>query len=113
MHRQMDIFDFVEKPPDDEQKPLRTQFEQLFEKVKNPVMLCANCLCQYCANNEEEVWHKVKPEEIQEPCLNCDKCKIYGGDCQFQSQRKEYCTDFVISDYAVEKNRKRINLVKK
>ncbi len=46
MEGQMDIFDFIEKP--------RTQFEQLFEKIKDPVMLCVNCLCQYCANNVEK-----------------------------------------------------------
>ena len=33
MDRQMDIFDFIEKPPESEQKPPRTQFEQLFEKA--------------------------------------------------------------------------------
>lgn len=43
MDRQMDIFDFIEKPPESEQRPPRTQFEQLFERVRDPVCLCANC----------------------------------------------------------------------
>jgi hypothetical protein len=25
--------------------------------------VCVNCLCMKCANNVEEVWHKVKQEE--------------------------------------------------
>ena len=80
MFWQMNIFEFIEKPPESKQKSLRTQFEQLFEKVNCPVILCANCLCKYCTNNVEEVWSKVKPEEMQEPCFNCDECRIYSGD---------------------------------
>lgn len=113
MYRQMDIFEFIEKTPESEQKQPRTQFEQLFEKVKCPVMLCVNCLCQYCVNNVEEVWGKVKPEEMQEPCFNCDECRIYSGDCQLQNQQRVECMNFVMSDYGAAKNRKRITLIKK
>ncbi len=42
MYRQMNIFEFIEKPPESKQKSPRTQFEQLFEKVNCPVILCAN-----------------------------------------------------------------------
>ena len=34
---------------------------QLLYKIDNPVTLCANCACQYCANNVEELWNKVQP----------------------------------------------------
>lgn len=111
MDRQMDIFDFIEKPPESEQKPPRTQFEQLFEKVNNPVFLCANCLCEYCVNNAEQSLEKVKPGEMQEPCLNCDECRIYSGNCRLKSQRKEECAKFVMSDYGARRNRKRFRVI--
>lgn len=43
MYQQMDIFDFIEKPPgcvppERDPPPYRTQFEQLFEKVRDPVL---------------------------------------------------------------------------
>ena len=113
MHRQMDIFDFIEKPPESEQRPPRTQFEQLFEKVRDPVCLCANCLCEFCVNNAEQSLDRVKPGEMQEPCFNCDDCRAYDGDCRKQYQRKEECSEFVMSDYGARRNRKRIRLVKK
>ena len=87
MHRQMDIFDFIEKPPESKLKPPLTQFEQLFEKVRNPVCLCANCLCEFCVNNAEQSLDRVKPGEMQEPCFNCDDCRAYDGDCRKQYQR--------------------------
>lgn len=113
MNRQMDIFDFIEKAQESEQEPPRSQFEQLFEKIKDPVMRCANCLCQYCVNNVEEIWNKVKPEEMQEPCFNCDECRVYDGDCQKQNQQKEECVKFFMSDYGAKRNRKRIKVIKK
>lgn len=119
MYRQMDIFDFIERPPECdkpsvcEQTLSRTQLERLFEKAKDPVLCCANCLCQYCVNNAEELWGKVKPEEMQEPCFICDECRIYNGDHKFRNQRKEECENFVMSDYGTGKNRKRIKLIKK
>ena len=110
MYRQMDIFEFIEKSPESEQKPPRTQFEQLFEKVRDPVIKCANCLCQYCVNNAEG--DKVKLGEMQTPCFICDECRTYDGDCRKQDQCKEECLEFVISDYGVRRNRKRIRLIK-
>ena len=112
MDRQMDIFDFIEKPPESEQQPPRTQFEQLFERVKGPVSLCANCLCEYCVNNVEQSRDKVIQGEMLEPCFNCDECRIYSGDCRLRSQKKEECTNFVMSDYGARRNRKRIKLIK-
>ncbi len=111
MYQQMNIFDYIQKPSESVQELPRTQFEQMFEKVKNPVMLCANCLCRYCANNVEEVWDKVKPEEIKEPCFNCDDCLVYTGDSKHWEHNKEKCMDFIISDYGAVQNRKRIKLV--
>lgn len=112
MHRQMDIFDFIEKPPESEQRPTQTQFEQLFEKVRDPVCLCANCLCEFCVNNAEQSLDRVKPGEMQEPCFNCDDCRAYDGDRRKQNQRKEDCAEFVMSDYGARRNRKRIKLIK-
>lgn len=111
MKGQMDIFDFIEKT---EEKPaeLRQNIpSQLLYKVNNPVLLCANCVCNYCVNNEQEVWNKVKPEEVIEPCFNCDECRIFTGDCREKIQSKEYCDKFVISDYGAAQNRKHIKLI--
>ena len=113
MYRQMDIFDFIEGYPESEPKPPRIQFEQLFEKVRDPMCLCTNCLCEYCVNNVEQSRDKVKPGEMQEPCFNCDECRVYDGDCRRQNQRKEECVKFVMSDYGARRNRKRIKLIKK
>ena len=112
MYRQMDIFDFIEKLPESEQKPPQTQFEQLFEKVKDPVFPCANCLCEYCVNNAEQSLEKVKQGEMQEPCFNCDGCRVYSGDCMLKNQRKEDCANFVMSEYGAQRNRKRIRIIK-
>lgn len=109
MDRQMDIFDFIEKPPESVQKPPQTQFEKLFEKIRDPVAKCANCLCQYCANNVEG---DIKPGEMQEPCFNCDDCREYDGECRKKNQRKEECAEFVMSDYGARRNRRRIKLIK-
>ncbi len=103
MHGQMDIFDFIEKP--------RTQFEQLFEKVEDPVMLCVNCLCQYCANNVEEIWDKVKPEEIQESCFNCDECRIFTGTVEHREDACENCHKFILSEYGADRNRKKFKII--
>ena len=112
MDRQMDIFDFIEKPPGYEQSPFQTQFEQLFEKIRDPVIQCANCLCRYCVNNAEEVWNTVQPEEVQEPCFICDECRVYNGGCRLRKQRKEECVNFVMSDYGARRNRRRFKIVK-
>ncbi len=94
MEGQMDIFDFIEKP--------RTQFEQLFEKIKDPVMLCANCLCQYCANNVEEIW---------ESCFNCDECRTFTGQAGHREHLLECCNKFVLSEYGAERNRKKFKVI--
>lgn len=101
----MEIFDFIKEP--------KTLFEKIFEKVNNPVFLCANCLCQYCANNAEEVWNKVKPGEMQIPCFNCEECCIWSGECRHRQQAKENCVEFVLSDYGAERNRKKIRKLRK
>lgn len=108
MYQQMNIFDFIERPPESKQMPSRTQFEQLFEKVRDPACICVNCLCEFCANNVEQSLDRVKSEEIQEPCFNCDECRVYSGDCLKQYQRKEECAEFIMSDYGAERNRKKI-----
>lgn len=112
MYRQMDIFDFIEKLPENQQVPPQTQFEQLFRKVKDPVSLCTNCLCNYCVNNVEQTCDKVKPGEMQEPCFNCDECREYSGESQFANQRKEECPNFVMSDYGARRNRKQFRLIR-
>lgn len=84
MQRQMDIFDYMEKP--------KTLFEQIFSKVQNPVVECTNCLCQYCTHNAEEIHHAVKWAEAAEPtCFNCDECYTYTEDTINKSQAKEDC----------------------
>ena len=61
---QMDIFDFIEKPEEQSVEQSPNIPRQLLYKVKNPVLRCVNCVCQYCVNNEEEVWDKVRPDEV-------------------------------------------------
>lgn len=114
MYKQMNMFDFIEALPEIELSPARphTQFEHLFEKVKDPVCLCANCLCQYCANNVEQSQDRVKSGEMLEPCFNCDECKLYSGEKHLISQRRKECLNFVMSDYGASKNRKRFQLIK-
>lgn len=114
MYEQMNIFDFIENPnpPKQVEIPHQTQFEQLFEKVRDPVFLCTNCLCEYCVNNAEQSTDKVKAGEMQEPCFNCDECKVYDGDSRKLNQRKEECKKFIMSDYGARRNRKRIKLIK-
>lgn len=89
----------------------KTQFEQIFKKLRDPVCLCSNCLCEFCLNNAEQATEKAKLEEMQEPCLNCDGCRVYDGDSRKQDQRKEECEKFIISDYGVRINRKKIRRI--
>lgn len=103
MEGQIDIFVFIEKS--------KTQFERLFEKIKDPVLQCANCLCQYCANNVEEIWDKVKPEELRESCFNCDDCRTFTGRGDHREHLREYCHKFVLSEYGAERNRKKFKAV--
>ncbi len=100
----------LDEPP--EQQPDKTKFEQLFQKLNNPVCQCTNCLCQYCTHNVEELYYTIKPEEAaEEPCFNCNDCRIYSGDSRQKNQRKKECTDFIMSDYGAQRNRKRFKVV--
>ena len=116
MHRQMDIFDFIEKPLGhgkyEELPGHKTMIQQIFGRVNNPVLRCANCLCNYCVNNAEELYRKVMPEEVKEACFTCDGCYEYSGDCRHKSQIKEDCERFVISEYGAKWNRRKLKLVK-
>lgn len=105
MYRQIDIFDFIEKPS--EEPCTQTLFERIFEKINNPVSRCANCLCQYCTHNAEELYHTVKLEEAaEEPCFNCDECREYSGEPQHRICRKEECENFILSEYGANRVRK-------
>lgn len=111
MYEQMKIFDFIDGPPDN-QAP-KAQFDQIFQKVSDPVTKCANCLCQYCTRNVEELYNTVKLEEVPEnPCFNCDTCKAYTGEVTHKFCNMENCKNFIISDYGVRQNRKLFKLVK-
>lgn len=116
MDGQMDIFDFIERPEELTQSTApaqpETMFEQLFAKIKNPVMRCANCLCHYCTHNVEELYDTVKPQEVAEPpCFVCDECRTYSGDCMDREQAREECNSFVMSDYGANRNRKRFQII--
>lgn len=112
MYRQMDIFDYIDKAP--EEPPQRTLFERLFYKIKDPVLLCANCLCNYCTCNIEAPRDRVKPEEsrVAEPCFNCDECRQYTGTQSYEFCCREDCDNFIMSDYGAKQNRKRFTIVK-
>lgn len=112
MDRQMDIFDFIDKPP--EAPPQRTLFEQIFQKIKDPVLLCANCLCNYCTCNVEASYDRIRPEEarVADPCFNCDECRQYTGESVHKLCRREDCDNFIMSDYGAERNRKRFRILK-
>lgn len=90
----------------------RTLFEQIFPVISNPVSYCANCLCQYCVRNAEELYNTVKLEEAaDESCFICDVCKEYTGEVQHKICRKMDCINFILSDYGAKRNRKRIKLI--
>lgn len=112
MYKQMDIFDFIERPQEPERREDKTLFERLFVKVHDPVIQCTNCLCERCVNNVEELWSKVKPEEQKEPCFNCDECRHYTGSLRHSSRRREDCEEFGISEYSAEATRKKIRIIK-
>lgn len=114
MFKQMDIFEFIEKPQETippVEPECKTTLEKLFDKIDNPVTQCANCLCERCVNNVEDLWSKVQPGEQIEPCFNCDECRLYTGEYKHRIQRKEDCNEFVISDYAAKLRRKKIKKV--
>ena len=112
MYKQMDIFDFIERPPEPDCQEDKTLLERIFVKIHDPVIQCANCLCERCVNNVEELWSKVKPEEQKEPCFNCDECRHYTGSSRHRSQRKEDCEKFCISEHAAASRRKKIKIIK-
>lgn len=94
-----------------QEKPL---FEQIFTPVKDPVILCKNCLCQYCLHNAEEVYHTVTAEEAilaGEPCFICDECREYTGETKHQVCQKQDCRNFIMSEFGAKRNRKRIKLI--
>lgn len=109
--KQLDIFDFIERPQEPEEDT-RTSLEKKIGKVVDPVVQCTNCLCERCVNNVEELWNKVRPEEQREPCFNCDECWYYTGNRNHKSQRMENCEKFEISDYAAASGRKKFKVVK-
>lgn len=111
MYKQMDIFDFIEQPTEPPRPEQKTLLESLFTKINDPVIQCANCLCERCANNVEELWSKVRPEEQRELCFNCDECRHYTESTRHRSQRKEDCTEFAISEYAAMSKRKKMKIV--
>lgn len=107
MNGQIDIFDFIKRPTEPENKTL---LQRLFGKTNDPVMQCTNCLCEYCVNNVEELWSKVKPDEQRKPCFVCDECRYFTGSQKHNTQRKEECSEFVISDYSASQRRKKIKI---
>ena len=112
MFKQLEIFDFIEKPQELGKENTRTFLERFFGKADNPVEQCTNCLCERCVNNAEELWSKVRPEEQREPCFNCDECWHYTGDNNHKSRRIEDCRKFEISDYAAASRRKKFKIIK-
>lgn len=114
MYRQMDIFDFIEEPTGEKEVKQQPDslFSQMFIQVENPVLHCVNCLCRYCANNAEEVWHKVHPKEIQRPCFNCDDCGEYTGTGTDRKRIRQDCAGFIISEYGAGLKRNKIKLWK-
>lgn len=109
MFKQMDIFDFIEKPLEPTEP--KALFERLFVKTNNPCVECTNCLCNHCANNVEELYNSIHPEEQKTPCFNCDECRYYTGSFQHKVRRKEDCKDFIISECAAKSKRKKMKLV--
>lgn len=93
------------------QKPHRSQFEQLFEKVKDPVFLCTNCLCEYCLNNAEQSWDKSRSGEMQEPCFNCDECREYTGESKHKTCERKDCEKFLLSEYGANRNRRTFKIM--
>lgn len=111
LYKQSEIFDFIENTQESKNEKSRTMLERLFGKVDSPVMQCANCLCERCVNNVENLWSKIRPEEQIISCFNCDECCYYTGGCNYKLQKKEDCEDFVISDYAAVSRRKKIKVL--
>ena len=88
----------------------KSMLEQLSLKTKDPLYICVNCLCSYCANNVEGVWRRVKPKEQKKPCFNCDTCLHYDEN-KMEYRELENCNDFLLSDYGAQRNRKKLRIV--
>lgn len=113
MYKQINIFEFIDNPDTYNNCPIqRTMFEQLFDKIDNPVLQCTNCLCRYCGNNVEELYRTVKLEEQMKPCFNCDECRVYTGETGHKNLGKKQCSKFTLSDYGANRNRKRFKIIK-
>ena len=108
MYEQLSLFD-----SEIENKQRRTLFEQILPVIKDPVIPCANCLCQYCTHNAEELYQTVTREEALkcEPCFICDECSAYDGDSKHRLQFKQECKEFILSEYGAKRNRKRFILL--
>jgi len=99
--KQMDIFDYIEKP--------KTALENLFGKSHDPVIPCVNCLCSRCANNIEG---DIDSDEVTEACFQCDKCQIYTGNQMSRCVIKENCNNFEISNKAAAEIRKKMKMIR-
>lgn len=109
MYEQLSLFD---SEPKNDKPQKETLFEQILSVVKNPLIPCVNCLCQYCTHNVEELYNTVKLEEVaDEPCFICDECREYTGESNHTVCRKMNCKNFIMSDYGAKRNRKRFKLI--
>ncbi|EOS47329.1 hypothetical protein C809_02205 [Lachnospiraceae bacterium MD335] len=113
MKGQMDLYDFMKKPQVQQTEKKYKISKQLLYELDNPVIECVNCVCHYCVNNVEELWHTVRPDEVIESCFNCDECYEYTRDCRHRGMIKEHCDKFVLSDYGAEQNRKKIKTIQR
>lgn len=77
--------------------------------MKNYVCPCGGCLCNQCANDVNNI--RSKPEEMDEPCFNCEDCREYDGDCKKKYNHKESCENFKITEYHAKRNRAKIKLL--
>lgn len=108
MYEQLSLFD-----SEIENKQRRTLFEQILPVIKDPIIPCVNCLCQYCTHNVEEVYRTVTREEAAEceQCFMCDECCVYDGHHEHELRFKQDCEMFILSEYGAKRNRKRFILM--
>ena len=111
MKGQIDLFNFIEKLEEQQTETIQKTPNQLLYIIDNPITRCANCVCNYCVNNVEEMWRTVRPEELREVCFNCDECHEYSGNRKDTLRRLRHCERFVISDYGAERNRKKLKIM--